>query len=67
MKIGRWKTADVFFHHYVQARPQPSTTDKVLGVVLPADFDDDEDIDFSHIAEVPTDSMRDAPTRTYQT
>ena len=33
MKIGRWKSADVFFNNYVAARPAKDTTDKMLGVV----------------------------------
>ena len=32
MKIGRWKSADVFFNNYVAARPAKDTTDRMLGI-----------------------------------
>ena len=36
MKIGRWKSADVFFNHYVASRPPASVTDRILGIIIPA-------------------------------
>ena len=34
MKIGRWKDPAIFFNHYVQARPQDTTTDLILGLQI---------------------------------
>jgi hypothetical protein len=33
MKIGHWKTTDVFYNHYVAARPGQDTTDRMLGML----------------------------------
>jgi hypothetical protein len=69
MKIGRWKSADVFFNHYVAARPQHSVTDKILGVVIPDEDDDDDSDEYIIVATPnttvdPPDSDRDAPNST---
>ena len=33
MKIGHWKTTDVWYNHYIAARPGQDTTDQMLGTL----------------------------------
>ena len=33
MKIGRWKTTDIFYNNYVAACPKNDLTDRMLGVL----------------------------------
>jgi hypothetical protein len=37
MKIGRWKSTDVFYNHYVAARTSQDTTDRILGTLDSSD------------------------------
>ncbi len=40
MKIGKWKTTDIFYNHYVAARPQSNMTDKILGISSNIEIED---------------------------
>jgi hypothetical protein len=49
MKIGRWKTPEVFYNNYVAARPDQDTTDRMLALSLDKTEEDveisDEEMD----------------------
>lgn len=53
MKIGRWKSSDVFYNNYVAARPRIDTTDRMLGL----NFSREPSMDSSSVSVI---ELRDA-------
>jgi hypothetical protein len=64
MKIGRWKTTDVFYHHYVAARPSQDTTDRMLGTLDNAgSYTSSEDMSSGKSSESSVDESSDTDSQ----